>query len=65
MQQKSLLLQLQKTVLVLAWQAVVLVGAAAYKYIARPLAAKIKAKKEAKETAEVESDCNKVTEDVE
>ena len=45
--------------------AVVLVGAAAYKDIARPLAAKIKAKKEAKETAEVKSDCNEVTEDVE
>lgn len=44
--------------------AVVLVGAAAYKYIAKPLAAKIKAKKEQKATDDVETESEAV-EDVE
>ena len=44
--------------------AVVLVGAAAYKYIAKPLAAKIKAKKEQKATDDVEAESETV-EDVE
>lgn len=34
--------------------AIVLVGAAAYKYIAKPLVAKIKAKKEQKATGDIE-----------
>ena len=34
--------------------AIVLVGAAAYKYIAKPLVAKIKAKKEQKVTGDIE-----------
>lgn len=40
--------------------AVVLVGAAAYKYIAKPLAAKIKAKKEQKATDDVETESETV-----
>ena len=40
--------------------AVVLVGAAAYKYIAKPLAAKIKAKKEQKATEDVETESETV-----
>lgn len=44
--------------------AVVLVGAAAYKYIAKPLAAKIKAKKEQKAIDDVETESETV-EDVE
>ena len=44
--------------------AAVLVGAAAYKYIAKPLAAKIKAKKEQKATDDVETESETV-EDVE
>lgn len=44
--------------------AVVLVGAAAYKYIAKPLAAKIKAKKEQKAIDDVKTESETV-EDVE
>lgn len=44
---------------------IVIAGIEAYKYIVKPFVSKIKAKKEAEETAEVESDCNEVEEDSE